>query len=250
MDQTIVMPATIAKRIEYTLLPSSGSKSISLRINRDCSVIARAPKHVSTAMVDEFIAKRAGWITEKQEYFERLVSVFPPKEFKNGESFGFLGRNLRLKLFRAAGRKTVECGVAGDRLKLYLDGQKGEEFKTVSGRAIREFYSKHTGLRVRAFVRKHAGALAIKPGRVLIVEQKKRWGSCARNGDIRLNWRLSMMPPAVIEYIVVHELCHLKINSHSAKFWGILKSVLPDYENRRAWLRRHGPAVFLVSDWG
>lgn len=240
----------IVERIEYTLLPSSGSKSISLRVLRDCSVVVRAPRHVSRAMVDEFVAKRAGWIIEKQEYFKRLLTVYPPKEFKNGESFEFLGRNLRLKLFRAVGRKTVECAAAGDRLKLYLDGQTGKEFKLVSGSAVRDFYSKHTGMRARVFVRKHAGALAIKPGRVLIVEQTKRWGSCARNGDIRLNWRLSMMPPAVIEYIVVHELCHLKVNSHSAKFWSILKSVLPDYENRRAWLRRHGPAVLLVSDWG
>lgn len=244
------MPTAVAEKISYSLLPSAGSKTISLRVNRDGSVTVRAPRHISEDDVAEFVSKRAGWIVEKQNYFERLSQVYPPKEFKNGESFEFLGRNLRLKLFRAAGRKDARCEVTDGRLKLFLDGQTGVELKTVAARAIRDLYSRHTALRARAFVRKHAASLAIKPGRILIVDVKKRWGSCARNGDVRLNWRISMMPPAVIEYIIVHELCHLKIHSHSPKFWSILKSILPDYENRRAWLRQHGPAALLVSDWG
>lgn len=244
------MPTAVAEKISYSLFPSAGSKTISLRVNRDGSVTVRAPRHVSKTAVDEFVFKRVSWILEKQRYFDRLSRVYPPKEFKNGESFEFLGRNLRLKLFRAAGRKDARCEVTDGRLKLFLDGQTGVELKTVAARAIRDLYSRHTALRARAFVRKHATSLAIKPGRILIVDVKKRWGSCARNGDVRLNWRISMMPPAVIEYIIVHELCHLKIHSHSPKFWSILKSILPDYENRRAWLRRHGPAALLVSDWG
>lgn len=244
------MPAAVAEKINYVLLPSAGSKTISLRVNRDCTVTVRAPGHVSRDDVAEFVAKRAGWILEKQRYFKGLSQVYPPKEFKNGESFDFLGRKLRLKLFRSAGRRSTECEVAERRLKLFLAGQTGRELKAAASSAIRELYSRHTALRARAFVRKHAASLAIKPGRILIVDPKKRWGSCARNGDVRLNWRISMMPPAVIEYVIVHELCHLKVHSHSPKFWSILKSILPDYENRRAWLRRHGPAVLLVSEWG
>jgi hypothetical protein len=209
----------------------------------------RSPGHISKSAVAEFVSKRAAWIREKQGYFERLVRVYPPKEFRNGESFEFLGRSLRLKLFRSVGRKSAKCEVTDGRLKLFLDGQTGGELKAAASSAIRDLYSRHTALRARAFVRKHAASLAIKPGRILIVDAKKRWGSCARNGDVRLNWRISMMPPAVIEYIIVHELCHLKIHSHSPKFWSILKSILPDYENRRAWLRRNGPAVLLVSEW-
>ncbi|HNW44298.1 MAG TPA: SprT family zinc-dependent metalloprotease [Elusimicrobiales bacterium] len=240
----------VEPRVKYKLLPSSGSKSVSLRVNRDATVTVRAPGFVSHAEIERFVARRVGWIEEKQEYFKELLALYPPKEFKNGESFQFLGRNLRLKLFRAAGRKHVKCAAADSRLKIYLDGQTGKEFELAAGGAIKDFYSKHTGLRAMAFVRKHAGSLAIKPGRVLVVDQQKRWGSCSRNGDIRINWRLAMMPPAIIEYIVVHELCHLKVHDHSPKFWSILKSVLPDYENRRAWLRRNGAAVLLIADWG
>jgi len=225
------MITTVAEpRVGYSLLPSKGSKSICLRVNRDGSVTVRAPRFVTKSTVEQFIGKRTAWIVEKQKYFEQLLVLYPPKEFKNGESFQFLGRNLRLRLKHVINLKTPKCKVESGRLKLFL-------------------YAKHTELRTAAFVRKHSSALAVKSGRISVVDQKKRWGSCSRKGDIRINWRLALMPPAVIEYIIVHELCHLKVHDHSPKFWNIVKSVLPDYENRRAWLRQHGPAVFLMADW-
>jgi len=245
MTTTVAVP-----RVNYNLLPSKGRKSVCLRVNRDGTVTVRAPKYVSKNYIDGFVQKRAAWIAEKQKYFERLLILYPPKKFENGESFQFLGRNLRLRLQQVVDLKIPKCKVESGRLKLFLNGQTGTEFKAVASSTIRNLYAKHTALRTAAFVRKHSSALAVKSGRISVVDQKKRWGSCSRKGDIRINWRLAMMPPAVIEYIIVHELCHLKVHDHSPKFWGIVKSVLPDYENRRAWLRQHGPAVFLMADWG
>lgn len=236
-------------RVNYSLLPSKGRKSVCLRVSRDGIVTVRAPGFVTKSYIDRFVGKRAGWIAEKQKYFERLITLYPPKEFKNGESFQFLGRNLRLKLRHVAGLKTPTCKIESGRLMLFLNGQTGAEFKAAASSAIRNLYAKHTALKTTAFVRKHSSSLAVKSGQISVVDQKKRWGSCSRKGDIRINWRLAMMPPAVIEYVVVHELCHLKVHDHSPKFWSIVKSVLPDYETRRAWLRRHGPAVFLMADW-
>lgn len=244
------MTTTVAEpRVGYSLLPSKGSKSICLRVNRDGSVTVRAPRFVTKSTVEQFVGKRSAWIVEKQKYFEQLLVLYPPKEFKNGESFQFLGRNLRLRLQHVIDLKTPRCKVESGRIKLFLNGQTGAEFKAAASEAIRNLYARHTELRSAAFVRKHSSALAVKSGRISVVDQKKRWGSCSRKGDIRINWRLAMMPPAVIEYIIVHELCHLKVHDHSPKFWNIVKSILPDYENRRAWLRRHGPAVFLMADW-
>ncbi|MBI4802611.1 MAG: M48 family metallopeptidase [Elusimicrobia bacterium] len=243
------MTATLTEPIAYTLLPSKGRKSVFLRVNRDGTVTVRAPRFVSKAYIEQFVAKRSGWITEKQNYFNQLLTLYPPKEFKNGESFQFLGRNLRLRLRHIAGLKIPTCRIEAGRIKLLLNGRAGAELKAAASGAVRNLYARHTALRTAAFVRRHSAALAIKPGRISVVGQKKRWGSCSRKGDIRINWRLAMMPPAVVEYIIVHELCHLKVHDHSLKFWSIVKSVLPDYETRRAWLRRHGPAVFLMADW-
>lgn len=243
------MTTTPVEPVAYTRLPSKGRKSVSLRVRKDGTVTVRAPRFVSNIYVEQFVAGRSGWIREKQEYFNRLQTLYPPKEFKNGESFPFVGRDLRLRLLHVAGLEIPKCKIEAGRIKLLLNGQVGPALKAAASEAVSNLYARHTALRTSAFVRRHAAALAIKPGRISVVDQKKRWGSCSRKGDIRINWRLAMMPPAVIEYVVVHELCHIKVHSHSSKFWSIVKSILPDYETRRAWLRRNGPAVFLMADW-
>jgi len=243
------MLSTVTKCAEYKLLPSEGRKTISLRVTKNSSVIVHAPAHVSKEDVERFVSQRYGWIAEKQNYFNRLRALYPPKEFIDGESFPFLGRNLRLKILQDVNAETPKCAISSKRLNIYVNGQSGEKLKMIVPEIIQSLYAKHTASRAYAFARKHAAGLAIKIGRISVVEQKKRWGSCSRKGHIRINWRLSMMPSAVMEYIIVHELCHLKIPDHSAKFWGMVKSILPDYEKRRAWLRKHGFALFLISDW-
>lgn len=76
--------------------------------------------------------------------------------------------------------------------------------------------------------------------RVIIRDQKTRWGSCSSNGTLSFNYRLMLAPPAVLDYVVVHELCHLKHMDHSASFWQAVENVLPDYRERRDWLKKHG----------
>lgn len=121
-----------------------------------------------------------------------------------------------------------------------MGGQMGVDPATELKSAIREFYTHLTRRRVETLVRKHSLALAVSPSGLAISNQEKRWASCSKSGGIRCNWRLSMMPAPVLEYVVVHELCHLKMHDHSPRFWRVVKSVLPDYEKRRQWLRANG----------
>ena len=138
------------------------------------------------------------------------------------------------------------CKVEAGRLKIYTAGADASAAKLVA----RNWYKSQTAAKADLYSRKYCKQLAVQPGKLIVAEQASRWGSCSKNSDIRLNWRLSMMPPAIIEYVVVHELCHIKIKSHSPRFWSLLKSVLPDYEKRRQWLRLNGPGVLLSGTWG
>ncbi|OGS05114.1 MAG: hypothetical protein A3G41_01885 [Elusimicrobia bacterium RIFCSPLOWO2_12_FULL_59_9] len=216
---------------------------MALRVHRDGSVEVRAPRFVKQSQVRRFVAKRADWILERQRYFQELLRKHPGKELKNGETFPLLGRNFRLRLERRPGLETPYCLAASRRLKVFVDGQVGAALRTAAWGAIRNLYSDLTERKARAVIRKHSKALAVTPGKLKISDQAKRWASCSKSGDIRCNWRLSMMPISVLEYVVVHELCHLKTHDHSPQFWRILKSVLPDYEKRREWLRKEGPAL-------
>jgi hypothetical protein len=211
-----------------------------LRVHRDGEIEVRAPNFVKQVILRRFVDSRAEWILEKQRYFADLLKNYPPKEFRNGETFPVLGRNHRLKVEHETDSHQPICRLDSRRLKVIVNGESGEQLQRVLRRSIREWYAALTEKKVRAVIRKHARALAVHPGKLKIADQAKRWASCSKSGDIRCNWRLSMMPMPVLEYVVTHELCHLRTHDHSAQFWRTLKSVLPDYEKRRDWLKEHG----------
>ena len=241
------MPLCIhrGQRFEYNVCATQRSKTMALHVKRDGSVEVRAPLFVKQSQVRQFVAKRADWILERQRYFHELLRKYPGKELKDGETFPILGRNFRLRMERLSGLETPYCRTQARRLKVIVDDQIGAALKAAAWGAIRSLYSDLTERKALAVIRKHAKALAAKPGKLRISDQAKRWASCSKNGDIRCNWRLSMMPMPVLEYVVVHELCHLKTHDHSQRFWRILKSVLPDYEKRREWLRREGHVLAI-----
>lgn len=81
--------------------------------------------------------------------------------------------------------------------------------------------------------------------RITIRDQKTRWGSCSSKGTLSFNWRLMLAPPAILDYVVVHELCHLTHMNHSPMFWQAVESVCPDYKNARKWLKEHGNELVL-----
>jgi predicted metal-dependent hydrolase len=161
----------------------------------------------------------------------------PLKELRSGESFTVLGRHFRLRRAVAVKAPRVE----GRRLVVPADAGWAE---------LRTWYGALTRRRVEALLRRHAPALKVRPGAVRLADQTRRWASCDRDGGIRCNWRLAMMPPGIIEYVVVHELCHRIIRTHSPGFWRIVKSVLPDFEKRRDWLRDHGPGIAFSTATG
>lgn len=243
------MPHIVHKkhRLTYRQYATGRRKTIALKVHRDGQVDVRVPRHISPTTIRRFVTRRADWILDKQRYFQELLRKHPAKEFRNGESFSVLGRNFRLRLERQPGLAAPFCLTDGQRLKVFIDGQNGESLKTAVRGTIRAWYSALTEKKARAVIRKHARALAVTPGKVIVTEQAKRWASCSKSGDIRVNWRLSMMPMPVFDYVLVHELCHLKTHDHSPKFWRILKSVLPDYEKRREWLRQQGPGYIMNS---
>ena len=91
----------------------------------------------------------------------------------------------------------------------------------------------------------YADRMNVSYGRISIREQKTRWGSCSNAGNLNFNWRLIFAPPAVLDYVVVHELAHRKEMNHSAAFYAIVEQVLPDYRSSQKWLRENGHQLWL-----
>lgn len=133
----------------------------------------------------------------------------------------------------------------------YLDLQKKQAQKPVSDltdsqraaltqryiAAAREYFPKRA-----AYFRQFTGGTY---NRITIRDQKTRWGSCSARGTLSFNWRLMLAPPAILDYVVVHELCHLTHMNHSPAFWQAVEAVYPDYREARKWLKEHGQELVL-----
>ena len=133
----------------------------------------------------------------------------------------------------------------------YLEQQEKQINKPVSGLtdaqrnaltqryivAAKEYFPKRA-----AYFRQFTGGTY---NRITIRDQKTRWGSCSAKGTLSFNWRLMLAPPAVLDYVVVHELCHLTHMNHSKAFWALVESVCPDYRTHRRWLKEHGQELVL-----
>ncbi|MEA3306205.1 MAG: SprT family zinc-dependent metalloprotease [Elusimicrobiota bacterium] len=245
------MPSLVHKEtiIDYYLAPSKRRRSIIMRVDRDSRVQVRAPRFTAIHYIENFIKERIDWIIKKQNRFEKLDNLHPVKEFKTGEIFPLFDQDLQLHI-KGRKQKKALCVLDGSALNLFINDNIDLKFKAEASRAIRGFYSGEIKNKAMEIINKYSKVLDVNVVNLSIGDQKSIWGSCSRKGKIRLNWRLAMMPFDVMEYIVIHELCHLKVHGHGRKFWEVVENILPDYKKRLKWLRQHGISFFLISDWG
>ena len=243
-----------------------------------------APSATPGPEVRAIVAKRAAWILARLAEAGRTAGaagsvsspVPTPRRFVSGETLPYLGRNVRLIVepasagtrspevrfdhwrFRiavppglddfnagAASRVSSGVGVGGDAGGVG-GASEGDERRERIKRAVVKWYRARAGERVPACVARWHPRLGRGPApRVLIRDQRQRWGSCAPDGTLRFNWRAVMLEPALIDYIVVHELAHLAVRSHSPEFWRIVTAAMPDAQHRRRRLREAGRSLPL-----
>ena len=135
---------------------------------------------------------------------------------------------------------------AGPRVSLNIDGEnciltlKDPENEAAVRAALKQALSRRALMRIRQQLELHAPEIGVSFGRVAIRDQKTRWGSCSQKHNLNFNWKLIMAPPEALTYVVIHELCHLIEFNHSARFWSLVKSRMPEYEFWKKWLKEHG----------
>ena len=232
-----------------------------------------APSATPGPEVRAIVAKRAAWILARLAEAGGTAGVVggsvsspvpTPRRFVSGETLPYLGRNVRLIVEpAAAGTRSPEVRFDHWCFRIAVppglnDGVNAGIGTGVSGagdtderrerirRAVVAWYRARAGERVPACVARWQPRLGRGPApRVLIRDQRQRWGSCAPDGTLRFNWRAVMLEPALIDYIVVHELAHLAVRSHSPEFWRIVTAAMPDAQHRRRRLREAGRSLPL-----
>lgn len=233
-------------KIKYEIRRGKRKKTIALLVQPNTSVIVLSPQFLSETKIKQIVLKKAKWIIQKQDKIKKIRADIPKKEFVSGESFPYLGRQYRLKIARSDTLKNAPCKLIGGRFLIEID-RKSED-KNLSGHVrekLAEWYRARAEEKIYERICKYAELLGKYPKKIMIRDQQRRWGSCSHSGIIRFNWKIIMVPLSVLDYIIVHELCHLTIRDHSDKFWNKLGSIIPDYKKKRHWLKENS---FLLTE--
>ena len=180
-------------------------------------VVVRAPLGASDELVGRFVAEKEGWILKKIE--EQTGGEFA--DVMEGKT-----------LLDDGVRKPVKYGAARSE-------EKGGQFFLKNEKAVRPFFERTRCLFLPDEVFELSRRTGMMPADVSVRDFKARWGCCDADGRIRLNWRLVMLPPALREYVLIHELCHLKEMNHSAAFWKLVGKHCGDYRQRRRLLKKY-----------
>jgi len=232
-------------RIDMTVVRSPRRRTVTISVDPFEGVRVLAPDDASLDTLDTLIGRKAPWILSKLRV-EGQSEPTPIREYITGESYLYLGRHYRLRvLFSEAGGSTVVALRRGF-LEVALDTSVPSPARPDAVRqALQGWYRHRAAVRLPERVALYAERLGMTPPRLLIRHQTKRWGSCDAQGNLRLNWRIVMAPVLLVDYVVAHELCHLVHHDHSAAFWQLLGTIMPNYEVARDRLRREG-AQFVV----
>lgn len=218
-----------ALNIEYRLSPRR--RSIGIQVTAAGQVVVTLPRGTSQANLARALEKHRAWIeakvAERQAAWSRI---------KAGEAY-FLGRAHRLTFHPKDGsRVTLEPGeIRVPRLK------GGASVWPL----LQAWYRERASGLLQERVSHFKAPMGLAPGPVELKAWKRRWGECHPDGTLRFNWRLIMLPPEIIDYVVAHELAHLTVPGHNPRFWSQVATMVPDYAARRRWLNRQG-APFLV----
>lgn len=213
----------------------SNRRSFGLEIKPDGRLIVRAPKQATRAEVQAVVAKKSAWIFQTQAKLAKKYPELKPKSYTPGERFWYLGEQYPLKL---TDRQRPPLDMDGAFTLSRHKQDRAKEFFT-------EWYREETREITKRLIARYAGQHGFRVNQVRVTSAMSRWGSCSGKNNLNFTYRLSMAPLDVIEYVVVHELAHLKVRNHSRAFWTAVAEILPDYEKHRAWLKTHGPRLTL-----
>ncbi len=225
-------------RIHYRVVRSpKRHKTVEITVDEPGAVTVAAPVEMPAEHVEATLRRRAGWI---YRHASTVATPPAPRRFVSGESLPYMGRSVRLGVHSSDGKR---IGIRFHHWQFDVDVPRwlaGDERQTQLRAAFESWYRERAALKLPSRVDRIAQLLGVTPAAVLVRDQQRRWASCAPDGTLRFNWRALMVSPALLDYVVAHELAHLRVRSHNAEYWAFVAQAIPDYRLRRQRLRELG----------
>lgn len=240
MNQNIESP------LIYSLRRSERAKNTRIVV-KPGKIEVVAPPKVSERRIKAFVEAQQDWIRAAVKRIADKVKAVPcltPADYADGATVPFQGRQIPLRV-KPTSAKTVRVQLQNDETFIVAlpAGTDRQQSSELIRQSLVRWMKNHARQQANALIEKHARQHSLFPRALRIKTQKSRWGSCGPRNDINLNWLLVLAPPAALEYVVVHELCHIKHKNHSRDFWMLVAEHFPDYQQQRRWLKQHGASL-------
>ncbi len=224
MHDGVVYPVSVRRAAQarrYTLRFNAAQRVVVLTL----------PARGRMSEARAFLERNSGWVAS------RLAALPDHVDFAPGAVIPF--RGVPHRLVHDGGRR---AGV------LVVEGEAGAELHVAGGveffaRRLRDFLQREARKDLTETSMRHAASLGVKPSRISLKDTVSRWGSCSSTGALSYSWRIILAPPEVLDYLVAHEVSHLREMNHSPAFWALVKQLCPRMDRHREWLKRHGSAL-------
>ena len=224
--------------VEYSLRRSARrKKTVGIRVAQDVVEVA-APARTAVREIEEILRKRGSWILERLEAASQLP---PPCQLVSGETLPLLGGKITLRVEESEVKRASASSEGGELQVLVPKAVAEGERRELVSKAVVRWYRRQLETYLKESVTRWLPVMGrSEMPRVLVREQRSRWGSCSSDGTLRFSWRLGMLEPGLIDSVVVHELAHLDVMNHSPAFWEVVLRAMPDARDRRKRLNEVG----------
>lgn len=216
----------------------SNKKTISVEVTTKAELIVRAGKKYSKKKILELLDGKREWIIEKVKYIKDKNQEIIDRKLENGTKLYYLAKVYILEIHKKENKTDYDyLDINLKKIKIYLDGKYDEGFiKKQIEKLYKNYGKQYIEKRVeyfnKFFVQKYKS--------ISIKSQKRIWGSCTSDNRLSFNWKIMMADKEIVDYLVIHEMCHMPFKNHSRNFWSAVGKIIPDYKEKRIWLKENG----------
>lgn len=230
--------------IPYTLSDSSKTKYIKLVMDISGLRVVKPPK-ANMDEVEKVLKAKSNWIYKHYLDFQTMKVDEYKRDWESGERVLYRGKKYNIRIFPHK-EQITSVNFNGKRFEIFVNETAGEnDRKTLIENAFRRWYMRTAYESLKERLGYFCKITGLTYNTMKIKEQKTRWGSCSKKGNLNFNWKLIMSPQWVIDYVIVHEICHLRYLNHSKEYWSMVEMYMPSYKKAQEWLKKNGLGLRL-----
>lgn len=215
-------------------------RGLSIEVLSNSNLQVRASKTLTKKDILEILKKNEPWIYKQVNLMKEKNKLFINREYKTGEKYYILGELYTLNIIETKNLSKVNINKKNCTIELYGDSNS-KDIRDILLKFYKDFALKYIINRVNYYI----SFFEHIPKKICVKDQKRRWGSCTGDNRLLFNWKIIMAPPRIIDYLIVHEMSHMKHKNHSKDFWNDVEAILGDYKELRKWLKNNGVTLEL-----